>query len=388
MAFAVEPTSRTGASCHSQASQPSFVIDKTSGPDVAPCVAGSRSERRIRSVKDLTKDLKCFKQLENKSKVQGAKARSGPREPRARAARTPVQVPLTLGTKLSSRGKAGAQVDVWKEEKEGEEEQLERQQRDLCGKHRGRVPASLHKKPNLVAPVPLPHPGLSYHPRKEDFASLVHQMSQEEAEREKTEQRVHNSVSKFYQHKSSSRIEAEYMEEMSQGLMPSEESEDGGSDGESRRAKTGKATTAVKRKTKAQRNRQQRVKQRTLEAQARKQEAKKSKQPLALKKLLRQIDERQEELERRRKERQERAKKQLLQPNKRVRSLLPEEVIANPSDMKGNLRTVKVAGNLLEERFKSVVARSLVEVRKKKRKSGQSLSERKAYVKRSHADPE
>lgn len=276
--------------------------------------------------------------------------------------------------------------DLWAEEKPDEDDELVQQQLKLVGKNKVKVPTSLKKKPNLVPAVQVPESGFSYNPSLPDYASLVSKVVSKEVAREKSEQRIQRSVTSHYQPKSRTQIENEYMEEMTQGLDSTDEPD------ESVEVETSvrkKVIRAEDRKTKAQRNREMRIRRAMEESRSKKAEAKRAKQPLGLPKLMKQIKEQELESQRRQKLRQVRKVRLLSQPKKKVMDLLPDQAIPAAADLTGSLRKVKVAANHLEDRFKSIVARNLVEPPvSRKRKSGRSLPTRKLYQKRSHATTE
>ena len=334
--------------------------------------------KKLKTTSELTSNLKCFRSLTAWSKVPAMKSRPGPKS-------QSLKLKLKQAVATATReGCINNPLDLWAGEERDDHSELVKEQLKLCGKHKVQVPKSARTKPNLIAAVQIPDAGVSYNPSNADFKALVDKVVREELSRTKSEERINRSVTTYYQPKSSSQIEAEYMTEMTQGLVVS----DADSDAAEEHVPVGlnkKAVRAENRKTKKQRNKEQQVRQATRQMRERKEQSKKSKQPLGLPRLLKEIREREQELVERKKVKELKLKKRQLEPKRKNRHLLPEQVVPDPADMRGSLRTVKVAGNLLEDRFSSLVARSMIEVKKaKKRKSRKSLPSRKLYVKRSH----
>jgi nucleolar protein 53 len=362
----------------------SFVIDTTATDSAPkPLKKKTAAPHKLVQKSDLISGLKCFKSLVSTSKVPAMKARAGPKH----------KVPkITLKEEQRStrntgiRSRSNVSTDLWAADEEVDEKsELIREQERLCGKHKVKVPVSLRKKPNLVAAVQLPDPGISYNPSDADLDSLVKKVVKEEVSRIRKERSVEQAVTRFYQSKSPAQIEAEYMQEMAQGLHVSDTDSDSDAVETPETVCEKKPVRAENRKTKAQRNREAHLRMISKQRKVRKEAEKKSKQPLGIPKILKQIKEKEKVAVLRKSEREEKAKKRMLEPKKRNRHLLVEQVVPDPADMSGSLRRVRVAGNLLEDRFSSFVARSLIEVKKaKKRKSGHSLPDKKLYVKRSH----
>ena len=332
--------------------------------------------RKLKTVCELTSDLKCFKSLTLRSKVPAAEGRPG-RKPKDKEIK-PRTAPGDL--KRGQVAETWAQVaDPWQETPVDDDGLLRAQQEKLCGRHRMRVPVSIRRKPNNVAAVTMPDPGTSYNPSQAAWQSLVRRAVKDETCRVAAQQRVAQSVANAKT--SEQLVESEFLREMAQGLTASGDEDEGEEmQGETR---SSIPVTAVNRKTKAQRNREDRAKRALAQARRRKEVTKAAKVPLRLPQLLQQIRDAEAQQQRRQEVRQQQAAKRRSQVSRKVRYLLPEPLMPDPSAARGSLRAVKVQGNLQEERFRGLLARSLVDMKeKRRRKGGRSLLQRKAYVKR------
>lgn len=366
-------------------SKPSFVIDTTHASVASPSRVTKQEagpKKKLKAPRDLTSNLKCFSSLTATTKVPALKSRPGPK-----AKKTKLPKLKEKGKSIKNVGVVDVSMDLWDDAPQDEQSELITEQLKLCGKHKVLAPKSVLTKPNLVRAVQLPDPGISYNPSDADFKALVDKVVKDEMHRTKKEEHINQLVTKYYQTKSPAQIEADYMKEMTQGLHDSEDDAESTDNNPPDRLNKNKVVVAENRKTKKQRNREVRVKQVAKLMQERKARVKEAKRPLGLPKLLKEIKAKEKESEERKRKKELKLKQRLLEPKRRNVPLLPEQVVPNPADVTGSLRTVKVAGNLLEDRFGSLIARNLIEVKKKKsreRKSGNKLKERALYVKRSH----
>lgn len=331
------------------------------------------NKKQLKRPAELSRDLHCFSSLTQRSHVPAIASRSGPRTKAKR---------VKIGQSKPAVASEKPLKDIWAEE---EKDELVKEQERLCGTHPVKVPISVRLKPNLVPAVSTPHPGVSYNPSETALTSLVKTVVKEEGKRLRKEK----SESKSLEPKSSSQIEKDFLNEMSQGLGDDDsghESADELDESTPETASVNAAVSAENRKTTKQRNRE--MKNRLLEEKRRqrKEEAKKAKQPLGLPKLMKQIREEDIKAKERAAKRQSRLEQLKREPRKR-NQVKKIEVVPDPRHLKGSLRTVKVQGNPLEERFSSVVERGFLgTIRERSKKKKKSLPVAKSYVKRSHTD--
>lgn len=66
------------------------------------------------------------------------------------------------------------------------------------GIRKRKIPATLHKKPSVVSPIEIPHPGTSYNPSYDDHQKLLHEVADEEQKLMKEEAHLNRVTTKMF----------------------------------------------------------------------------------------------------------------------------------------------------------------------------------------------
>lgn len=239
-----------------------------------------------------------------------------------------------------------------------------------------RVPAHLRQKPSLLPAVEVPIGGQSYNPDQKQHNELILEAANKEAEKINEERLWATKVEKYFVSKEDAPNERTWITEMSQGLglfehenQPDEEESPENLDEIVKFAKLVKS----EKKTKQQRRRELRERLTKKQKESDKKLRIKENEIFRLKSIKKELDERDKKIAKREQIRNQRHIDSLYQPKRLSRYRFQESEIALnlPGEVSGSLRAVKVEGNLLEDRFKSLQKRNLIEPRvhqNKKRK--------------------
>jgi len=215
--------------------------------------------------------------------------------------------------------------------------------------------------------VQAPHPGSSYNPDFDHHQDLLRKAHEEEAAKEKEREKLNEKVKMVSvdELKKQSKI---WLEEMSEGLNADklEKSEDEAEQGEV--CLTAANVTNTNRKTLRDRRKEKETKDEEYQKTLSKVEKIKTHDLTRLKTLKRQIKEETEISKKRIKLRQT---KNIHAMKTRTKNLGkhkyrdPNVVVQLSEDLSATLRELKPEGNLLEDRFKNLQKRNIIETRKK-----------------------
>lgn len=340
--------------------------------------AKPRIERNLRQLKktsDIISDLHCYKSLKVTTKVPAlSDNRTHPK--------LKVKLPKVKGNGLKNKVKddESEYYDIWDtpEEKIDEVQELKKLQKELIGKETAKVPQHLFQKPTLRSSVETPMAGLSYNPSNQDHQNLLRVAVQVEEAEVRKEEKLAKQVTKNFVKKTDIDPNA-WMKEMSQGLGSDEEDEVIDDVNCLNEDAPVSKPTICKRKTKAQRARERKNKMLQLRSKS-----KINVPQVGIKRVLKEFRQKEIESEERIKKRDEKRIEKLKAGNE---SRVDEDIVVSLSnELKGNLRQVTVAGNLLEERFKSLQKRGLIEAKGKrtddKKKKVRRIKKTKMFVKR------
>jgi len=246
---------------------------------------------------------------------------------------------------------------------------------------------------SLLPAVEVPHAGASYNPSAEEHQELLLKATMVELAKEREAGRIERQTTAMFPTRGQAPTAQDRVKEMSEGIVelnnvadhPEEEEEEEGNEEEENTAEDGEVDQKiVKPKTRKQkRDRRGRMfeeqkEKRLKEAKIREMEVMRVK---SLKKELSKEDQRtQENQERREKQRVEKMSGPIQLSNYKYE---PQELELKLSDeLTGNLRNLSPEGSLLEDRFKSMQRRNMIEVRVKQ-KTVRTLK-RKKIEKRGH----
>lgn len=350
-----------------------FILQTQGSGEHAETKTTKEKPKQIKRTSDIVSDLHCYKSLKVTTKVPAFVDRTH--------SQTKVKLPKlnkSPAVKEEPKGKK-SYYDIWNtpSTNDNEFEEMMKMQNVLIGREPVNVPDHLYQKPTLRSPVEIPMAGQSYNPSKEDHQTLLKTAVEVEEVKLRKEEKLDKQVTSNFVKKSDIDPYA-WMKEMSQGLGSGEEDE---TNDDSSEVVSMKKPILCKRKTKAQR-----AKERKNKLLMQKSKAKISHQEIGVKKVLRELRQKEALTAERMKKRDEKKIRKMTVGNE---SSVDDEIVVSLEDeLKGSLRQVTVAGNLLEERFKSLQKRGLIEAKGKKtddkKKKVRKLRKSKLFVKRSH----
>ena len=343
-------------------------------------------------LKRITSDLKYFKQLEPQSKVLPIDPRIGPKDKRRNflnddkkfAKLWPQKQLQYLRAKRESEEKNRIKsdpklrfkvYDIWDDKQETDQidsdvKELIDYQQILKGSKPPKVPKHRYTKPSLLPSVEVPLSGQSYNPTLEDHANLLAMAHNIEVQKIRKEEHLNRVVDGFYVTKANAPNDKMWAQEMSHGLGLSED-EDESQNSENPDDNEGSAIPqlirADNKKTRSQRRKQ--LLQKQLEAKKKLEKSLKSKENsiFKLKSYKKEIKNKEKESLERLKRRSQRLIEKQYKPKRMSRYNYeePDVELKLSGELVGSLRTLKTEGNLLEDRFKSIQRRNIIESRTK-----------------------
>lgn len=366
--------------------------------------------KRLKTTADITSNLFCYKALELRSAVPPAKtSRAGPKA-RVKPVRKGVNGSSPVNQDQQTK-KCEFDYDLWIKKDEDENDtsgdvemkELKKEQQKLLGKNKVRVPCHRYQKPSLLPSVEVPEAGASYNPNERDHQILMEKAASIEEKKYRKALELKKEVKSYYVPKDPNEEFNLWMKEMSAGLADDDQEDDDedmegvndvGSDNMDEKMRIEKKVP--ERKTNTERNKERQKKQLEELKKGRLEEKRKKGQEKSLKNMIKDIKKGSKETEDRIRKREKRKIDKLYQPKKLSGTKFTpcdvEVSIRNTGTGgigKQSLRRINVEGNLLEDRFKSLQKRNIIECRVPQPK-GKSLSSKrkfKSYVKRSHKDP-
>lgn len=326
---------------------------------------------------EISSSIYCYKSLKNTSKVKPAI------RPLLRKSKVKEKEPYVfVGSSKndSSSTKLPEFFDIW-QEKEVKDEK-EKLAQELLPKQGVKVPPNLFQKPLLLSSVQVPDPGQSYNPEKQAYTRLVKRVIRKEKKRETRDIKVKRKVDSV--RRTEAEIEKDWMEEMSQGLNLEPEKAENEVEAQDESENDAEAIIIKKRTEKTKKKKKGNKKKNTPGIKAKKAPEK------SIKTILKEIKEEEEKTELKRKKRDSKLVAKLRQP-KRISSMKEEDKVAVslPNEITGSLRSTRLIGSLLKERFTSIQERNLVDVPKGLAKSKAKTKNKpwvKLSVKRSYRD--
>lgn len=369
---------RMGGPVSSKPDEELFFIDKLPAlTKTATANAACKQQRRNRK-------LTCFRNLEQSSKV---KPPIQPRRVRDPDARKPPEVREIQRRRLAKRLAQGA-VDRLRSVARRAKEVTSRfdqtafsdpwdNDNEESSSSGPRVPEHRHQKPSLLPAVEPPHPGTSYNPSYADHQDLLRKALEVEQRKRREERLLDRKLA--VPDKRHWPTEQDRIAEMSQGLY---DDEDDGSDGSD-------ATVLPPPSGSARKTRQQRRRAAEQKRQRREAVDKKKARVLAndvyrirtLKAELRRSAEASEARQQRRRQR-EADKMYGARRLSAYRYEEPELPLKLSDELRDSLRELRPEVNVLEDRYKSLQRRNVIETRRQQKKVVKHKP--KKALKRSH----
>lgn len=277
--------------------------------------------------------------------------------------------------------------DLWDDNNKAESEDLH--YTVVTKKRRVNVPSHYTDKPSVVKSVTLPHAGTSYNPTLESYTDLMVKAHNVEVIKEKKEQQITLALDNMFPDKKDAPTEQTYLQEMSVGLFVDDDDDDENldeADGEERveRLTANPPVRREDKKTVTQRNKEKRQKDELKLAKRKKLEnIQAAVNRLGLRAMKRHVAGTARRQAQRAAHRLAVKQRFLHKPKKlgAMRFEQPEIPVKLVDELEGSLRRLKPEGNLLEDRFKSLQERNIIEVRK--RAKGSKLKRPKVFEKKS-----
>jgi len=225
----------------------------------------------------------------------------------------------------------------------------------------------------LLPAIELPHPGSSYNPALADHQDLLWQAAMVEFDKEKEKKRIERATTAMYPTKSEAPTEQTMMQEMAEGIAELggkvddevEEKEDEEEKKDEEETEGKETSKMPKPKTRKQRRDERKRgfeerKMASLLAAKRIDD-----QVFLVKSLRKKLSAADTETVERQKRKEERRIEKLKNPvqHSRYKYDAPEIEIKLSDELTGNLRNLKPEGSLLEDRYKSLQRRNIVETR-------------------------
>jgi len=279
--------------------------------------------------------------------------------------------------------------DQEKEIDDPEIKELEEHQKRAIKRHIKPRPSRLNKKPNLIPAVEPPEPGISYNPSLLDHQNLLKKVLDREITDQKKEKRFENKILKYFPKgaKGYHILQKNYTLEMLGDLGSSEdekeeEKEKAPKAKKPKKMKKKKQSTQEsaeetptsktteeneelekvssadpKRKTRVERNREKRKRAENIARLRKGRQKRKEAQIDRLDRIQKAIEEREKILEQRRQRRAQKYAEALYKPPKYLKEVDPTYQFTE--EISGSLRTLKPAGSLLADRYKSLRRRNV-----------------------------
>ena len=286
------------------------------------------------------------------------------------------------------------QYDLWAEEEPPEDPQLyelKKVQLNLIGQDKKKVPCHRYQKPSLVPGVEVPDAGASYNPNEKDHHELLMKAASIEQKKRAKELKLKKAVKSYYVPKNSKESHELWMQEMSAGLndeYSNEEEEEDEVEEDSKTSNALQKCKAPERKTNSQRNKERQQKLIEAEKQTKLDEKRRKATEPGFKKMVKQLKKREKDLEERQKVKEVKRRSSFFTTKKLSGiKFTPADVeVSLETNRKQPMRKIAVEGNLLEDRFKSLQKRNMLESRQPLAKNHKLSSKRKVkrYTKRSH----
>jgi len=246
-----------------------------------------------------------------------------------------------------------------------------------------KVPNHIVKKPSKLPAIEKPLPGTSYNPTYDDHQNLLRKAVDVELEKERKELKLQKKLPTLLTQNAAEPIKQSWLKEMSSGLF------DDNLDNEQiieinqlNSVSVGKPVK-VETKTVQQRNKEKLRKKKDALTKAAKEKRILDNKLFRVKSLRKEVDKETNEHKQRQEKRNiEYENKEKYGTKKFGRHKFEEpDLDLNLSDeITGNLRTMKAAGNLLHDRFKSLQKRNIIETRVRAKPTKTKM---KKYEKRS-----
>ncbi|XP_076453564.1 ribosome biogenesis protein NOP53-like isoform X2 [Babylonia areolata] len=335
--------------------------------------------------KKAKKDLNCYSNLVNRSRIECPRKEYPTAEEyslrslRAFSNKVDSCKKTTTSIREKQHTDSGEALDLWGEEKtetEGDDFFNE-----VTKRKRVKTPQHIKRKCSARPAVEVPHAGASVNPAYDDHQDLLLKASAVELKKQKAERRIFNALDAKFPSASEAPSEATWLEEMSAGLYedPSadqEEVDDGHISINPPVSRDRKKTPRDRRKEKAAKL--------VKHVMAQKKETKGTENKVySIAKIRSELARERREAGRRAQVKAIKVEAKRYAPRKlgRLKAEEPEMEVKLSDQLVGNLRSVKPEGSVMEDRYRSMQMRNLLEARTKahKKKTKTKKFEKKSF---------
>ncbi len=306
----------------------------------------------------------------------------------------------------STRRRTNFDFDLWGGDMTKDEDEKKKEQEDVdwvedntrrhnlkgTGRMKRATPTDLHRKPSDLSAVSAPHGGASYNPSYADHQDLLRKAWVAEINKDAAQHKIDYHTTRMFPKASEAPTEQTWLKEMTEGIGQEEdeeqdhvveEEEEEKEDEDMPRREVGKLKTRKQRRQYKERMAEERKVKRAKKTKEVEQDV------FRLRSLKREIAGEERRIsERSAKRAAEKLMRERTQPAMLSKHKFQEAdlEIKLSEELTGNLRSLKPEGNLLEDRYKSMQRRNMVETRVKT-KIVKKKHKRKKLEKRSYKMP-
>lgn len=256
-------------------------------------------------------------------------------------------------------------------------EQVKLYTMEKTGKRVYHRPKSMFDKTTALPAIEYPHPGTSYNPTFEDHQALVNKACEVEVKELSKEAKIRRQIGPMFTKISVVQKDSNWMSEMTQGLADEEDTET---------TPDQPVVKPTKPKTRRQKIKAKILKLREFRRLKLKNAKKRMNALNRLNKIKHEINEEEELNKAMALRRKELKAKEMLKPKVlgRHKYEAPDIEVNLSEEIAGNMRGLKVEGNILLDRYKSLQKRNVIEPRIRQRVALKYKP--KTYIKRSHKE--
>lgn len=335
--------------------------------------------------RSIVDNLKCFRHLQSTSAVPAFKANRSTNQKRtpeetARQKERLERVANAVHVKRPRQANKNTKYDLWQDKEKTpigdvyvdyaeDFEKVRLSRMNQCGP---KPNPQVLKKPSLLPAVEEPHPGLSYHPNKDDHSELLISIGDQKRKEIDAKKRLNRKVKEGYDPTVNAALEE--AKEMASGLFSEEEDDDQEEDEEQTSDQPLEAThdkpviIADLKRPKSNKAKRDEMKMKIDKAKSKKRKEKKKLETefTRVKQYVRAAREADEKSKLKKQAKEQKKIDKLYRPARLGKEKFKEAPAAFclESELNGSLRKMTTDGNLLMDRFKSLQKRNLIEHRR------------------------
>ncbi|XP_055944989.1 ribosome biogenesis protein NOP53-like [Argiope bruennichi] len=278
--------------------------------------------------------------------------------------------------------------DLWADEGKSVDPEIEdliKFRDEYTCKRTPKVPEHRYQKPSLLPAVEVPHSGTSYNPDFFDHQDLLREAVKVEESKQKEEMHLKRVLTDMFPSKAEAPTQESILQEMSQGLFEEADPEEDNQT-ETALLSYNPPVSHENRLPKAKRRRKKEMKEKERLRKLERLQKKRLSEVYRIKSLKSEIKKEAKETQKKVERNLQRRAEKMFKPRtlSKYKYENPDLEVNLSEELGDSLRTLKPEGNLLEDRYKSLQRRNLIEPRI--RQKFQRRYKLKVQVKRSHRD--